>query len=156
MGKKERRAKKEKEKMDIQNNDLQKEGKSSQKKCKTEADVMDIQDISRHSSCSGKLGPILPSFSHAPCSVPLLAAADPHCSIEVQWKGDKPQPRWCHLMITVFLNSCSLILVSCVSSHNKLIKKVLNLTRFDILMGHEYNSNTLYLANSSSIESDAG
>ena len=96
MGKKEKRAKKEKDKIDIQNNDLQKEGTASLKECKTEADVMNIQDILRHSSSSGKLGPILPSFSHAPCSVPLLAAADPHCSIEVQWKGDNPQPRWCH------------------------------------------------------------
>jgi len=93
MGKKEKGAKKEKDKIDIQNNDLQKEGTASLKECKTEADVMNIQDILRHSSSSGKLGPILPSFSHAPCSVPLLAAADPHCSIEVQWKGDNPQPR---------------------------------------------------------------
>ena len=63
------------------------------KKSKTEDNLMHIRDISRHSSSSGKLGPILPSFSHAPCSVPLLAAADPLCSIEVQWKGEKPEPR---------------------------------------------------------------
>lgn len=93
MEKKEKRAKNEKEKMDIQNNDLQEKGKASLKKCKVETDVMHIQDILRHSSSSGKLGPILPSFSHAPCTVPLLAAADPQCSIEVEWKGDKPQPR---------------------------------------------------------------
>ena len=91
MGKNEKRGNHEKEKLDIQNNDLQTESLPSLKKCN--ADVMDVQDILRHSSSSGKLGPILPSFSHAPCSVPLLAAADPHCSIEVQWKGDKPQPR---------------------------------------------------------------
>jgi len=96
MGKKEKRDKNKKEQVDIQNNDLQTEGqleKTRPKKSKTENTLMHIRDISRHSSSSGKLGPILPSFSHAPCSVPLLAAADPLCSIEVQWKGEKPEPR---------------------------------------------------------------
>ena len=100
MGKREKRDKSKKDQIDIQNNEMQQEGQlgaPSEKKPKTEDNLMHIRDISRHSSSSGKLGPILPSFSHAPCSVPLLAAADPDCSIEVQWNGDKPQPRLCHL-----------------------------------------------------------
>ena len=123
MGKKEKRAKKEKEKIDIQNNDLQQEKETILKKCKVETDVLNIQDILRHSSSSGKLGPILPSFSHAPCAVPLLAAADPQCSIEVQWKGDNPQPRSGHMIIV-----CELLpRVFGVLFHNKLNKEVIEI-----------------------------
>jgi len=96
MGKNVKKDKNKKDELDIQNNEMQQEEQlfvPNEKKPKTEDNLMHIRDISRHSSSSGKLGPILPSFSHAPCSVPLLAAADPDCSIEVQWNGDKPQPR---------------------------------------------------------------
>ena len=100
MGKKVKKDKNKKDELDIQNNEMQQEEQlfvPNEKKPKREDNLMHIRDISRHSSSSGKLGPILPSFSHAPCSVPLLAAANPDCSIEVQWNGDKPQPRCCHL-----------------------------------------------------------
>ena len=81
---------------DSQNNALPEEALS--KKCKTESShssdsMLHIQDISSHSKSSGKLGPILTSFSHAPCSVPLVAASQPDCSIGVNWVGNWPQAR---------------------------------------------------------------
>ena len=88
---------KEKGKLDdSQNNALPEEALS--KKCKTESiqpsdSMLHIQDISSHSKFSGKLGPILTSFSHAPCSVPLVAASNPDCSIGVNWVGNWPQAR---------------------------------------------------------------
>ena len=90
MGKKVKKDKNKKDELDIQNNEMQQEEQlfvPNEKKPKREDNLMRIRDISRHSSSSGKLGPILPSFSHAPCSVPLLAAANPDCSIEVQWNA---------------------------------------------------------------------
>ena len=89
---------KEKGKLDdSQNNALPEEALS--KKCITEGSqssdsTLHIQDISSHSKSSGKLGPILTSFSHAPCSVPLVAASKTDCSIGVNWVGNWPQARY--------------------------------------------------------------
>lgn len=97
MGKREKKGKKEKVQKDAQNNETEDSkdgilGLAAPKRPKKAKDnLLRIEDISRHSSSSGKLGPILPTFSHAPHSVNLLLApADPqHCSIDAEWKGDQ-------------------------------------------------------------------
>lgn len=87
--KKKKRKSEDQRKLENGSNNVASYGRSDESA--TPGHMMRITDISNHQASQGTVGPLLASFSHAPCSSALVAAARPSCSVTTEWQEDWPK-----------------------------------------------------------------